>query len=94
MNSPFDILRQVMPRSRSVEELVANAAQLGPPPDAGFRVSPMQPGNPAPGAGARLQGMPQSPLVAGGGLPSIQPPMTQGETRTSPRIGEHLLGRM
>lgn len=89
-SDPMQILAQVLPRAQSDDELASLAAELGPPPPADFRPATMPKAQPA--AGARLQGMPQNPLVKGGGLPNLVPPMTQGEARTSPRVGELILG--
>lgn len=88
---PFAILAQVLPRARSEEELVQMAAQLGPPPPADFA----PPGITVPRGGvARLQGMPASPLVPGGGMNPMVPPMkTRSEYQTSPSIGQHLTGK-
>lgn len=83
---PFQILAQVLPRARSEEELIEMAAALGEPPS----LTGMPPASVTPSAGARLQGMKQSPLAPSG--EQLVPPMTAGESRTAPRIGQTLLG--
>jgi hypothetical protein len=87
--NPMEILKQVLPRARNDEELVEMAAQLGPPPPVGFQ-PPAPPMNPL-SAGLPT---PQSPLVKGGGKQLVPPMagMTAGEAKTSPRVGEMLLG--
>lgn len=85
MDNAYQILAQVLPRARSEEELVAMAAELGEPPSVGqppaATISP---------SSAGLQGMPKSPLAPAGGV--MVPPMTMGESRTAPRLGDALLG--
>ena len=86
---PMQILSQVLPRARSEEELIALAAELGDPPPLATR-----PGAAAPMAspsGARLQGMPMTPLMGPMQQPAV-PPITQGESRTQPHLGNILLG--
>ena len=89
--NPFELLSMIVPRARSGEELAVLAAEVGPPPPADFQPS-NAPLNPSV-ARARLQGLPQTPLQRGGALPNVIPPMTSGEAKTSPSVGELLLGR-
>lgn len=83
---PYQILAQVLPRARSEEELIAMASELGDPPPPAMK-SPAAMASPA---SAGLP-MPNSPLMPPQG-PSLVPPLTQGESRTTPRLGETLLG--
>lgn len=86
-SDPFSVLAQVLPRARSEQELVDMAAQLAPPPPAGFRPAAL------PQSGVARFQQPQGGignLVAGGPGPGVVPPMTQGESRT--RIGQYLVG--
>ena len=87
-NEQLKALVRFAPRAASDDEFARLAARSGPPPS--LRPSG-PPANPAK-AGRKLRGGPASPLVSGGGLSRILPPTTLGESRTSPRIGELLIG--
>lgn len=84
--TPFDIIKQVLPRARSEEDFIELAASMGDPPLIGNQ----PPASVSSPASARLQGMPNSVVAPQPEVPV--PPMTMGESRTIPRLGESLLG--
>jgi hypothetical protein len=81
----MQMLREIMPRARSEDDLAAMASEWGPPPN--LSRPPAAVMNPA---GARLQ-MPGRMGMQGNSM-LIPPPMTQGEARTKPQLGKVLLG--
>lgn len=91
---PFQIIAQLTPRAQSEDELVRMAAELAPPPSPGFR--PAGPALPQTGvAGFSPPPMQQQGVgaqLAGGAPAGLVPPMTQGEARTAPNIGQLLTG--
>ena len=88
LQHPLQTLMAAMHRGpKNDDHLAEIAAQLGPPPPENYRPGGM------PMAGVqRPMPMPTSPLVAGQKAPTYVPPMTQGEYRTTPRLGATLLG--
>lgn len=87
MDDPIQLLASLLPSAKSEDELLMLAAQKGPPPGPEFKVG--MKGAVPPGGIAKMQGMPNNPLLAGKSLPNLVPPMTPGESRTS--IGQHLI---
>lgn len=93
MNDPMQLLATLLPRARSMDELVTSAAKLAPPPSPDYRPANASAALPEGGV-ARLP----TPTTGGIGqhlsaaqpLPGYVPPMTQGESRTS--LGSTLLG--
>lgn len=90
--NPFQIMMQAMQGARSEDEMINKAAQLAPPPPVDFK----PPSMPMPVGGmAKMQAPPAQGPTAGlvpAQKPGMVPPMTQGESRTKPRIGDAILG--
>lgn len=91
--NPMAILAKILPVAKNVDQAAQLAAHLAPPPPAGFKPPPPMPVGqlqalPQPAA-APTPGMQLAPLLR---PQMIAPPMTQGVARTTPQIGEHLLG--
>jgi len=95
VNNPFSVVLEAMNEGvRNEEELINRAAQKSAPPSMDFR--PPVPTMPQNGVAKMKMGAPRGPtsVLTKQSPYQMVPPMhmTQGESRTKPRIGDHLLG--